>query len=49
MRMPMRNKVLHIGDPAPDFLLRDASSGDMVGLDDLAGRPLMIIFGRGTW
>lgn len=47
--MPKENKVLRVGDRAPDFSLRDASTGETVSLDDLAGQPLMIIFGRGTW
>jgi cytochrome oxidase Cu insertion factor (SCO1/SenC/PrrC family) len=49
MKMPRENKVLREGDKAPDFTLRDASTGEMVSLDDLMGQPLMIIFGRGTW
>jgi peroxiredoxin len=47
--MPIENKVVHLGEKAPDFTLRDASTGEMVSLDDLAGQPLMISFGRGTW
>lgn len=47
--MPMDNKVLRVGDRAPDFRLADASTGEMVSLADLLGRPLMINFGRGTW
>jgi peroxiredoxin len=49
MKMPRENKVLSVGAKAPDFTLRDASTGEMVSLDDLMGLPLMIIFGRGTW
>ena len=49
MKMPRENKVLSVGDKAPDFTLRDASTGEMVSLDDFLGQPLMIIFGRGTW
>jgi peroxiredoxin len=49
MSMPRESKVLRVGDRAPDFSLRDASTGKMVSLHDLAGQPLMIIFGRGTW
>ena len=47
--MPIDNKVLHIGDKAPDWTLTDAATGEKVSLDDLMGQPLMIIFGRGTW
>jgi len=47
--MARENKVLRLGDRAPDFTLADASTGEMVSLDDLLGRPLMIFFGRGTW
>jgi len=47
--MPRVNKVLSVGDKAPDFTLRDASTGEMVSLDGFPGQPLMIIFGRGTW
>jgi hypothetical protein len=49
MALPKENKVLRVGDKAPDFSLRDASTGEMVSLDDLLGQPLMIAFGRGTW
>ena len=49
MKVPKENKVVSVGDKAPDFTLRDASTGEMVSLDDLMGQPLMIIFGRGTW
>ena len=47
--MPKESKVLRVGDKAPDFTLQDASTGEMVSLADLLGRPLVIIFGRGTW
>jgi len=47
--MARENKVLRVGDRAPDFTLPDASTGEMASLDDLLGRPLMIFFGRGTW
>jgi peroxiredoxin len=49
MSMPRENKVLQVGDRAPDFTLPDASTGEMVSLEDLLGQPLMIQFGRGTW
>jgi hypothetical protein len=49
MSMPRENKVLQVGDKAPDFTLPDASTGEMVGLADLLGQPLVIQFGRGTW
>jgi peroxiredoxin len=47
--MPKQNKVLQVGDRAPDFSLRDAATGEVVSLDDLLVQPLMIFFGRGTW
>jgi AhpC/TSA family len=49
MLMPRENKVLQVGDRAPDFTLPDASTGEMVSLEDLLGQPLVIQFGRGTW
>jgi peroxiredoxin len=47
--MPIQNKSLEIGDRAPDFSLTDAASGATVSLDELLGRSLLIMFGRGTW
>ncbi len=47
--MPIKNRVLSIGDRAPDFTLTDASTGESVSLGDLLGQPLYLIFGRGTW
>jgi peroxiredoxin len=47
--MSRENKVLRVGDEAPDFELPDAVSGEPVRLSDLLGQPLMIYFGRGTW
>lgn len=47
--MPRENKVLSVGDSAPDFTLTDAATGEKVSLADLLGQPLMINFGRGTW
>ena len=47
--MPTKNRVLHVGDRAPDFSLRDAATGNTVSLDDLVEQPLFLIFGRGTW
>jgi len=49
VEVPKENKVLVVGNKAPDFALPDASTGEMVSLGDLLGQPLMIIFGRGTW
>jgi hypothetical protein len=49
MNLPKENKVLRIGDKGPDFTLTDASTGETVGLSDILGQPLVIIFGRGTW
>jgi len=47
--MPRENKVLSVGDGAPDFNLTDATTGELVSLDDLLDRSLYLIFGRGTW
>ena len=47
--LPIENKVLSIGDRAPDFTLTDAVSGEQVSLGDLLGQPLFLSFGRGTW
>jgi peroxiredoxin len=47
--MSRENEILNTGDRAPDFMLPDAASGDMIRLADLLGKPLMIYFGRGTW
>ena len=47
--MSRENKVLDLGDKAPDFELPDAATGEPVKLADLLGQPLMIYFGRGTW
>ncbi len=47
--MPINNIDPEVGDMAPGFSLADARTGDMVNLEDLLGRPLLINFGRGTW
>lgn len=47
--MPIQNKVLRVGDRAPDFTLTDALSGEQVSLGELLGQPLYLVFGRGTW
>ncbi|MBI4380743.1 MAG: redoxin domain-containing protein [candidate division NC10 bacterium] len=47
--MPRENRVLHIGDPAPDFRLR-LSDGREVRLSDYRGRQhILLFFLRGTW
>lgn len=43
------SKNLRVGNKAPDFELPDAQSGQIVKLERFRGRPLMIIFLRGTW
>jgi peroxiredoxin len=48
-RMARENKVLKVGDKAPDFALPDALTGETVGLAGLLGKPLLVYFGRGTW
>mgnify|MGYP005853279493 CR=1 FL=1 len=47
--MPRENKVLNVGDKAPEFELPDAASGEAVNLAGLLGQPLLLYFGRGTW
>ncbi len=47
--MSRENKVVSVGDKAPDFELPDAVSGNTVELAHLLGQPLLIYFGRGTW
>lgn len=47
--MPIENKIVRVGDEAPDFSLTDAATGEEVSLDDLVAKPLMLMFGRGTW
>ena len=47
--MSRENKILSVGDKAPDFQLPDAETSEMVRLADLLGQPLLIYFGRGTW
>jgi peroxiredoxin len=49
MIMPKKSKKLQIGEKAPEFSLPEAKSGEMVGLHELLGQPLIVIFGRGTW
>ena len=47
--MPRENRVLQIGDPAPDFYLRLAD-GREVRLSDYRGRQhILLVFLRGTW
>lgn len=47
--MPRKNKVLQIGEKAPDFDLPDAVGGGRVTQDDMLGRPFVLVFLRGTW
>lgn len=47
--MPRRNRELRVGDAAPSFSLRDAATGEKVSLADQSGKPIMLVFGRGTW
>lgn len=47
--MPRKNRQLRVGDAAPPFELRDAASGEPVSLQDQVGKPLVLVFGRGTW
>ncbi len=47
--MPRGNKKRKIGDKAPSFQLEDAATGELVPLGKSLGKPLLIIFMRGTW
>ncbi|MDD5265244.1 MAG: peroxiredoxin family protein [Candidatus Bipolaricaulis sp.] len=47
--MTRDNKLLKVGDRAPEFALPDALTGEVVKLADLLVRPLLLYFGRGTW
>jgi peroxiredoxin len=47
--MARESKVLRVGDRAPAFRLEDAASGRRVALEEYLGKPLMIMFLRGTW
>ena len=47
--MPRKSKKLKVGDRAPSFRLEDAATGRITALEDLLGKPLMIVFLRGTW
>jgi len=47
--MARENKMLSVGDKAPDFALPDALTGETVRLAGFLGKPLLVYFGRGTW
>lgn len=47
--MARANKLLELGDKAPEFTLPDAMTGTAVQLSDLLGKPLLLYFARGTW
>lgn len=47
--MARENRLLRVGDKAPDFTLPDAMTGEAVRLSDLLGRPILMYFARGTW
>lgn len=49
MRVARKSKKLKIGDKAPGFRLQDAATEEWISLDEYLGRPLMIVFFRGTW
>jgi peroxiredoxin len=40
--------TLHTGDMAPDFALPTAER-DVLRLSDYRGKPLVLVFLRGTW
>jgi peroxiredoxin len=47
--VPRENKKRKVGDRAPSFQLEDAATGGLVSLEKFLGKPLVIIFLRGTW
>ncbi len=49
VELPRESRVLRVGDAAPEFVLPDPLTGEVVRLADLAGKPLLLYFGRGTW
>lgn len=46
--MPLDVTGPAVGDQAPDFTL-DEADGGRVGLADLGGKPIALIFYRGAW
>jgi len=40
--------TLRVGDPAPDFAL-PAADGTIIRLSDFRGKPVAVVFIRGTW
>jgi peroxiredoxin len=42
------SKTLHVGDTAPAFELPTADH-NIIRLSDYAGKPLALLFIRGTW
>jgi peroxiredoxin len=49
--MSRPSTTLRLGDHAPEFQLRDASSGEVRSLTDLLRdhRSLLLVFHRGMW
>ncbi len=47
--MARENEALKVGDAAPDFVMPDVLTGEMVRLADFSGSPLLLYFARGTW
>lgn len=49
--MPRPSSTLRLGDAAPPFTLRDATTGREVDLDELltGRRALLLVFHRGMW
>jgi peroxiredoxin len=49
--MSRPSTTLHLGDAAPDFQLRDATSGTSRSLTELlrGHRGLLLVFHRGMW
>ncbi len=43
-----RQGALQIGEPAPSFVLRDPRGEKPVSLEELRGRPVVLIFGSCT-
>ncbi len=46
--MPLSIPGPDVGDLAPDFTLTD-TNGEPVHLEELRGRPLVLVFYRGGW
>jgi methyl-accepting chemotaxis protein len=48
-KMARENRILKVGDKAPEFALPNPLTDEVVRLADLLGKPVLLYFGRGTW